>query len=338
MKFRSTPVRLSDPLATAADPNSIPADVQIMRVGSFYSDEHGNLKITTAMLQNMVKNFSERVRGVDLAIDYKHDSDNIAAGWIKQLYLLNDNNELWAKVDWTPKGTKVLSDKEFRYLSADFHLDFKHNETNKTHGPTLFGAGLTNRPFIKEMDPVVELSEKQGDVKMDDKDKQIADLQAQVAALKKQIEDDGKSEGDNDKPALDDQPQMADVQKECAALKEKVAAYEAAAAKSADDKKLSEKKATFDKLLSEGKAVEAQRTHFMSGDTIKFAENAGKPNLEGNGSSNDAPAPEPKDKDAAIEEVGKLAHKLSDEKKISIGEAQSIVLHSNPELRKKIYG
>lgn len=328
MKYRALPLSIKFDEASGA--SVVPPDVQIMRVGTFYSDEHGKLAVTSAMLQNMVKNFSERVRGVDLAIDYKHDSDDVAAGWIKQLYLLNDNTELWAKVDWTPKGAQVLSDKEFRYLSADFHLDFKHNETNKTHGPTLFGAGLTNRPFIKEMDPVIELSETKGN-KMDDKDKQIADLTAQVAALKKQIEDDGKAEGDNDKP------EMSDVAKENEDLKQKCAAYEAASAKMEADKKLADKKTSFDKLLTEGKVVEAQREHFMSNDTIKFAENAIKPNLQGSGSSVDAPVVVASSKDEAVAEVEKLAFALAEKNKIGIGAAQAIVLKDNPELRNKIY-
>ncbi len=334
MKFRSLPLSIKLDDSAAGNSQTVPPDVQIMRVGTFYSDEHGKLAVTSEMLKNMVKNFNERVRGVDLAIDYKHDSDDVAAGWIKQLYLMNESTELWAKVDWTPKGSKVLTDKEFRYLSADFHLDFKHNETNKTHGPTLFGAGLTNRPFIKEMDPVIELSETKGSKKMDEKDKQIADLQAQIVALKKQIEDDGKEEGDNDKP------EMADMKQQNADLKKKVADYEASAAEAGKAKALAEKKSAFDKLFTEGKVVEAQREHYMAGDTIKFAENAGKPNMSGSGSSNDTPIPPAvKDSSEAQDQIIKLAEKaVVDKRAKDIGSAQALVLSENPELKKKIYG
>lgn len=343
MQFRSLPlsIQLDESVSST---KVVPADVQIMRVGTFFSDENGKLNITTDMLQNMVKNFTDRVRGVDLAIDYKHDADDVAAGWIKQLYLLNDNKELWATVDWTPKGNKILADKEFRYLSADFHLDFQHNESKKKHGPTLFGAGLTNRPFIKEMDPVIELSETKG-IKMEEKDQMIADLQSQIEALKKQISDDAaKDVAEEPKPELASaepaKPELADVAKENEDLKLKVAAYEASAKKLEEEKKLAEQKSSFDKLFAEGRAVEAQRVHFMSGDTVKFAECAVKVNLQGSGSTVEAPVNvAPANRDEAILEVIKLSEKLvTDKKAKSIGEAQQLVLNENPELRKKIYG
>ena len=319
-----------------------------MRVGTFFSDENGKLNITKDMLQNMVKNFSERVRGVDLAIDYKHEADDVAAGWIKRLYLLNDDKELWATVKWTPKGSRILADKEFRYLSADFHLDFKHNETKKTHGPTLFGAGLTNRPVIKDMEPVFELSEDKG-IKMD-KDKQIADLMAEVESLKKSQEAKPEMEiaaevapaveAAAPAPVAEDKAEPSEMEKENADLKQKLAAYEASNKKLNEEKKLAEQTTAFNKLFAEGRAVEAQRAHFMSGDTVKFAESAAVVNMQGNGSSVDAPVIAPAfTRDEAILEVEKLAHALKESRGLkTIGAAQSIVLSEHPELHKKIYG
>ena len=65
-----------------------------------------------------------------------------------------------ARVDWTPNGEKILAEKEFRYLSAEFDVDYTDNETpDISHGTVLLGAGLTNRPVIKRMDAVITLSE-----------------------------------------------------------------------------------------------------------------------------------------------------------------------------------
>jgi phage I-like protein len=191
MTFRASPVaiQLDESLASSSHQTGVPSDVQVMRVGTYYSDQYGKFEITKEVLLSMKNNFDQNVRGVDLAIDYKHDSEDIAAGWIKNIYLKNDNTELWATVDWTKNGQKVLSDKEFRYLSADFDFNYQHNETKEKHGPTLYGAGLTNRPFIKSMKPVVELSEKEG-IQMDPKDQKIAEFEAKIAELTKQIQDE----------------------------------------------------------------------------------------------------------------------------------------------------
>ena len=48
---------------------------------------------------------------------------------------------------------------------------------------------------------------------------------------------------------------------------------------------LSEKTSAFEKLLNDGKAVEAQREAYVSGDMIKFAENAAKLHTEAEGSN-----------------------------------------------------
>lgn len=134
-------------------------DIQLFRVGTFYHPEYGKFDITPEALKAMETNFKNKIRGIDIAIDYKHDSEDIAAGWIKELYLSSDGKELWAKVDWTPKGSQVLGEKEFRYISPDFTFNYQDNESLKKFGPVLLGAGLTNRPTIKNMEPVVQLSE-----------------------------------------------------------------------------------------------------------------------------------------------------------------------------------
>jgi phage I-like protein len=349
MEFRSAPIsiKLNDQLASATS-KVVPGDVQVMRTGTFFSEEYGKFEITKQTLSDMKTNFDNRVRGIDLAIDYKHDSEDIAAGWIKDVYLLNDGNELWAKVDWTPNGEKVLSDKEFRYLSADFSFDFQHNETKEKHGPTLFGAGLTNRPFIKSMKPVVALSEKEKGKVMDEKDQKIAELEAKIAELTKQIEELNKNEQDEkveDKkedqaPPADASPsqpeeseQMSAMKKEMDDMKKKLEEYQAKEKQAEQDKKLSEKKGVFNKLLSEGKAVEAQREAYMSDDMVKFAENAQALNLQGIGSSVE-PAAAITNEDVSTQ-IAKLAEAKVSEKKITFGAAVVQVLNENEGLRKK---
>src|SRR3954452_17373216 len=351
--LRAAPIRLSD------KDGGVQKSIPVMRIGTFHHPKLGEGDITADDLRSMVKNFSDKVRGIDLAIDYAHESESIAAGWFKSVELQNGDTELWAEIDWTAKGSQVLSEKEYRYVSADFIFNYIDNETLKEYGPTLLGAGLTNRPVIKRMEPAVELSEGRGkqmsktgkSITLDELDDKVTDLVNQMAALVKQIQDaQGKDaaneggEGDAPKNGEDDMAEGAANKKEVADLASKHDALQKShyllkeqVGKSAGDAKMAEKKVSFDKLLSEGKAVEAQRQPFMDGDMIKFSE-LHKPmnsNNHGHGGSPAGSSARP-DIQSAQEEVLKLAKvRLSEGKSKSFSDAVQTVLSENSELRIK---
>jgi Mu-like prophage I protein. len=58
---------------------------------TFHTPQYGMIQITKDKLARMVKNFNDRVRGQDIAIDYDHGMDrakgNMASGWMKELAL-----------------------------------------------------------------------------------------------------------------------------------------------------------------------------------------------------------------------------------------------------------
>lgn len=300
----------------------IPEKVQLLRCGKFNHPEYGTFEITKEILLSMKANFENKVRGIDLAIDYAHESQSIAASWIKDLELSEDGTELWAHVEWTPNGKRVLSDKEFRYLSADFTFNFENNETKKKYGPTLFGAGLTNRPVIKDMAPVVQLQETQnGGSTMDEKDKKIAELMAQIEELKKA------------KGAADEGAMMADMKKQLEESQAKCAEYEAASKKAAEEKALAEKTAKFELLLSEKKVVPAQKEAFMSGDVMKFSELAQPIKLDesGHGNSDTGTGAAGKEKTKS-EQTLELANALVAKGGITLSDAILKVRKDNPKL------
>lgn len=135
--------------------------VTVTRTGTFSDPRYGKFEITKAMLLSMVKNFDARVYGQDIFIDVSHRPDNGAAG--KVLALKVEGDRLRALVDWTPYGVDAIKNKGYTYLSAEFHENWQDNEAGNTHGCVLLGAGLTVRPVIKKLDPVM-LSEVSGDV------------------------------------------------------------------------------------------------------------------------------------------------------------------------------
>jgi len=135
--------------------SAVPNAVQVLRVGKFKHPKYGAFEITSQTLSDMKSNFDNKIRGVDMAFDYFHDSDKEASAWVKKLELREGNTELWAEVDWTPKAARILSERELRYFSPDFSFNWVDPEKGSTHQNVLFGGGLTNRPFVKEMAAIV---------------------------------------------------------------------------------------------------------------------------------------------------------------------------------------
>lgn len=351
--------------------------MQILRTGEFSDPRYGRFEITKQMLAEMVANFAEGVRGVIPALDYKHESDDVAAGWFKRLYLMENGDELWADIEMTPKGEKILGDKEFGYVSADFDTEYQDNETLKKFGCVLLGAGLTNRPVIKRMESVIQLAEKdpvsekisklvkegypqdqavaialemerkgklsEGEIKMEEQmkaleakcaemEKMCADMKKCADAapgmgvdqivelIKKALEAKSMPEAPEapEAPESELEVELASAKKELAEIKGKLT--------------LAEKTAEFSILLSEGKAVEAQREAFISGDMRQFIEKAVPVKLAETGHASKPPV---EDKDAQ-EEVLSLAKKLSEEKKLGMKEAISQVLKTNNKLAEKL--
>ena len=391
-----------------SESESVPADVQLFRVGTFSHEKYGTFAITPKILSEMQKNFKSGVRGIDLAIDYKHANDDIAAAWIKDVYLSEDGNELWAKVDWTPKGKTVVGEKEFRYISPEFTLAYEDNETHAKFGPTLLGAGLTNRPTIKKMEPVIELTEvvkaagsdgarwvtvadeKTCQMCLDLDGKTLSELDGKRPPLHENCrcsmsggeasesvkasapkEQEQISKGKSPSPGL--KPQTSNPQKgikamdvskmepaaidsmEPEALKAlakellamcqqsqmEMAKLKEGQAKAVEEKKMSERRVAFAKLLTEGKACKAQEEAFLAGDMAKFAELHVNVKLSESGGSTETTTDPVKveGSEQAQDEVLKQAKiKLSEKKAKTIGEAISMVLSEQPDLNKTIYG
>jgi len=109
--------------------------------------------------------------------------------------------------------------------------------------------------------------------------------------------------------------------------------------KAANDQKLAEKKGEFDKMLADGKVVEAQRKFFMEDNFAEFAKNAGAVNLSEKGSgktTNDSGKEFSNSDTPAQDEVISLSEKkVRAEKGLSMADAQKLVLSENPELNKK---
>ena len=123
-------VILSNPTLLAADSltgNSAKRSwIQLARTGSFVSNRYGKFAITKDDLSQMLHNFTHVTpkAPTELPIDYDHLSmdpkkpgDGIAAGWMKNLQLRDNGEELWAEVEWTPEGAQRIANQEYRFVS-----------------------------------------------------------------------------------------------------------------------------------------------------------------------------------------------------------------------------
>ena len=99
--------------------------------------------------------------GLRLPVDYFHrgeslvPNDNlpaeekVASGWITDLKV--ESSGLWGLIDWTERARKMILADELAGLSPSFHPDAPNKWDGGTQGPTLFGAGLLNDPFLTQM-------------------------------------------------------------------------------------------------------------------------------------------------------------------------------------------
>lgn len=149
-------VRLLSSLASEPSADRRRQTVTLTRTGEFSDPRYGSFSITKEMLLSMVRNFQSKVVGTDIFIDVAHQPADGAAASIVSLAV--DGNRLRAEVEFTDFGIDAIKKRGFRYLSAEYHEDWRDNEKQTRHGPTLLGAGLTNRPVIKRLDPI-QLSE-----------------------------------------------------------------------------------------------------------------------------------------------------------------------------------
>lgn len=135
------------------DESSTSLWIQAMPLGTYEHPEHGEIVIDPERVQRFAANVKSNVRGTDLDIDYDHkERSGEAAGWVRDAEARTDG--LWLLVEWTKKAFDLIRDKAYRYFSPEFADEWTHPKTQTKHSDVLFGGGLTNRPFLKDILPI----------------------------------------------------------------------------------------------------------------------------------------------------------------------------------------
>jgi hypothetical protein len=148
--------------------------IMLFPLGEYKHESYGKLNFTRERLSEIKRKFDSRVRYIDIALDADHAAakgDTRATGWIERLELREQVPDaaapggtqpggLWGLIKWTPYGLTMLRADEYRYFSPEFG-PWKDPISGRVFKDVLCGGGLTNRPFLKNMGPVM-LSELQG--------------------------------------------------------------------------------------------------------------------------------------------------------------------------------
>ncbi len=244
------------------------SEVPVLRIGNYNHSLYEPFKITQTDLLKFKENFDNKIRGVDIAIDYTHDNDKgekIAAGWFKSLFTKNNNTELWAKTEWTPKAKQCLKNKEFKYYSPEFVFDYRKEDGTVVKN-VLLGGALTNRPFqkweaIKLSEPykdngnVRKIKQKEKNMTQDELIKKLSETGIDVNHLQTRAETADSLEVEN--------TQLKGEVTELTLAKEKNEKIKAENEKLKEENQTLAKEKTIDKLIVEGKILPTSREKIL---------------------------------------------------------------------------
>ena len=129
-----------------------------MPVGKVQHPWYGEMDFTEPALKMYADSVSTRVLGtVDPAIDYDHmEFSGIAAGWVKAAKVQigeGDGDGLQLFVEWTDDAITRIKNKEYKYFSPMFKDEWV-DQNGKKHQNVIFGGGITNRPYLKNLVPL----------------------------------------------------------------------------------------------------------------------------------------------------------------------------------------
>jgi hypothetical protein len=128
--------------------------IQCMPLGTYEHPFFGEIDFTPEKLKQFAASVHNQVRGTELDIDYDHKMNSgEAAGWVKDAEV-RESEGLWILVEWTKTAAEKIKEKAYKYFSPEFADKWKHPKTGAIYENVLFGGGITNRPFLKDILPL----------------------------------------------------------------------------------------------------------------------------------------------------------------------------------------
>lgn len=141
----------------------------LLYTGKFDHGLYGKFKIEAGDLEHAVKNFNAGIgtrfdeNGAPmLPANYQHSGHDPdpehakASGWVHGLEIRD--GKLFMQIEWTERAMEYIKNKEYRFISPEFHENWE-DEEGKSHGFTVLGVALTNYNFLKKSQFAIGLTE-----------------------------------------------------------------------------------------------------------------------------------------------------------------------------------
>lgn len=186
------PVQLfdkTDSQVALADASNV-REIHVVPTGEWKHWSGSEFKISAEDITEMKRRFDEGVRKgirVTAGHDIGFSSGELPAiGWFQEV-IDRGANGLYATVEWTKEGMRLLSEHAFKYFSAELEFNYKDLETEREYPILLVGGALTNRPFFKQLD-------KDPSFGFSDEDKKVSEtvLQFSVPDIMNQFNDEDR--------------------------------------------------------------------------------------------------------------------------------------------------
>jgi len=124
----------------------------VLPIGEFYDSRYGKVEITKEFVEEIVRNFNNNIPHYKPPVNIEHEDLLGAVGKVVELSVRE--NGLFARIELTDEGTKLLSEKKFEYMSAEFVEEYTSKETGENVGVVLVGVALTNKPAHLYVEPI----------------------------------------------------------------------------------------------------------------------------------------------------------------------------------------
>ena len=124
---------------------------QLFPLGEWHRSDFpsGKLELTADLFAQFIANWKAGGSPA-LPVDYNHDEEGPASGWIEDLRI-GPSGCLEGATKWNERAAAEIKADEKRYLSPTWAMQHVNRTSGEKGGPWLYGAALLNDPFFDSM-------------------------------------------------------------------------------------------------------------------------------------------------------------------------------------------